>query len=82
MPLKVRFVCVLCTLEVLDMYKEYWCQLSDTQRKSMAKKLKTSTGYLRLVITGHKIPGAALAKNLHDITNGEVDKHQLRPDIF
>ncbi|MDL5029933.1 MULTISPECIES: helix-turn-helix domain-containing protein [unclassified Vibrio] len=48
----------------------------------MAKKLKTTTGYLRLVITGHKIPGAALAKNLHDITNGEVDKHQLRPDIF
>lgn len=64
------------------MYKKYWRQLPDDQKKSMAKKLKTSTEYLRLVITGHKVPGAALARNLHDLTKGEVDKHQLRPDIF
>ena len=64
------------------MYKMYWRQLPDDQKKAMAKKLKTSTEYLRLVITGHKVPGAALARNLHDFTKGEIDKHQLRPDIF
>ncbi|EDP60823.1 hypothetical protein [Vibrio sp. AND4] len=64
------------------MYKKYWRQLPDVKKAEMAVKLKTSTEYLRLVITGHKVPGAALAKNLHDLTHGEVDKHKLRPDIF
>lgn len=63
-------------------YATYWRGLSDDKKTALAKKLKTSTEYLRLILTGHKKPGAALAKNLHDLTKGEVDKHQLRPDIF
>ncbi|OBS98390.1 hypothetical protein A9259_07995 [Vibrio cyclitrophicus] len=63
-------------------YAEFWRNLSDDKKAVLASKLKTSTEYLRLVLTGHKKPGASLAKNLHDFTNGEVDKHKLRPDIF
>ena len=41
------------------MYKKYWRQLPDVRKLEMAVQLKTSTEYLRLVITGHKVPGAA-----------------------
>ncbi|NOI20846.1 helix-turn-helix domain-containing protein [Vibrio coralliilyticus] len=64
------------------MYKLYWRQLSDIQKELLAERLQTSTEYLRLVVTGHKKPGAAFAKKLHDVTKGAIDKHQLRPDIF
>ncbi|EKO3662167.1 hypothetical protein M3929_001439 [Vibrio metschnikovii] len=64
------------------MYANYWRQLDANQRESLAKRLKTSTEYLRLIFFGHKTPGATLAKHLHDETGGEVDKHKLRPDIF
>ncbi|MDA0118512.1 hypothetical protein [Vibrio sp. T11.5] len=64
------------------MYKSYWRKLPDVKKKLLAERLQTSTEYLRLVVTGHKKPGAAFAKKLHDVTEGAIDKHQLRPDIF
>ncbi|AIW21334.1 helix-turn-helix domain-containing protein [Vibrio coralliilyticus] len=64
------------------MCKIYWRQLTEVQKDSIASELGTSTEYLRLVVTGHKKPGAAFAKKLHDVTEGAIDKHQLRPDIF
>lgn len=64
------------------MYADYWRQLDANQRETLAKHLKTSTEYLRLILFGHKTPGATLAKKIHDQTSGEVDKQKLRPDIF
>ncbi|EOG7750605.1 hypothetical protein ACLIOB_001183 [Vibrio cholerae] len=64
------------------MYATYWKQLTNPQREALASKLDTSVGYLRLVLSGHKIAGPMFAKKLHDETSGEVDKQVLRPDIF
>lgn len=64
------------------MCANYWRQLDAYQRETLANHLKTSTEYLRLIMFGHKKPGATLARKLHDRTKGEVDKHKLRPDIF
>lgn len=64
------------------MYAKFWRQMNGQQRSALANRLKTSTEYLRLVLSGHKIAGPKLAKNLHIETDGIVDKHLLRPDIF
>ncbi|MGL4223853.1 MAG: hypothetical protein ACRCSE_01720 [Vibrio sp.] len=64
------------------MYVNYWRQLDASQRETLANQLETSTEYLRMIMFGHKRPGAQLARKLHDLTQGEVNKHQLRPDIF
>ena len=64
------------------MYAHYWRELTEVQRKSLAERLKTSTEYLRLVLSGHKKAGPLLAKKLDKETDGKVKKDQLRPDIY
>lgn len=62
--------------------KDYWNELSDSEKESLAKSLKTSTDYLRQVFNGYRKVGAVRAIDIENATNGAVKKHELRPDIF
>ncbi len=59
--------------------------LSDRPRgfkSDFAHKLGVSTSFLRQMETGYsKIP-PALAKKIEDVTNGDLSKSDLRPDLW
>lgn len=54
------------------------------RRLELAQKVGSSPDYLWQVATGWKgrKAGPLLANRIHDATDGEVSKHDLRPDIF
>ncbi|MGX2956404.1 YdaS family helix-turn-helix protein [Ursidibacter arcticus] len=59
--------------------------LSDRPRgfkSDFAKKLGISKSYLRQVETGYSPMPVYLAKKIEEITNGEVTKSELRPDLW
>lgn len=54
------------------------------RRKELAAAVGTDPGYLWQVATGWKgrKPGIDLVKKIEAATNGEVSRHDMRPDIF
>ncbi|WP_167457499.1 YdaS family helix-turn-helix protein [Rahnella inusitata] len=62
--------------------KNYWDALTKPEQNALAKKVGSSSGYLRLVFNGYKKAGFALAQRLEEETAGVVTKSQLRPDIY
>ncbi|EPN1932879.1 transcriptional regulator [Cronobacter dublinensis] len=62
--------------------KDYWNTLSAKQKAELAKKVGSSTGYLRLVFKGHKKAGFQLCQKLEEETAGAISKNELRPDIY
>lgn len=64
------------------MIKNYWDALTKPEQNALAKKVGSSTGYLRLVFNGYKKAGFLLAQRLEEETDGAVTKSQLRPDIY
>ncbi len=62
--------------------KRYWDSLTQQERLHLAKRVDSSTGYLRLVFTGHKKAGFVLAQRLEEETAGAVTRTELRPDIY
>ncbi|EGR4408052.1 helix-turn-helix domain-containing protein [Vibrio fluvialis] len=64
------------------MYADYWRQLDANQRETLASQLNTNEDYLRQVLYGYRKAGAKLAKQIHELTKGKVNKEQLRPDYF
>ncbi|HAV1351150.1 YdaS family helix-turn-helix protein [Vibrio parahaemolyticus] len=64
------------------MYANYWRQLDANQRETLANQLGTNEDYLRQVLYGYRKAGAKLAKEIHELTNGQVSKSCLRPDYF
>ncbi len=64
------------------MIKNYWDALTKPEQSALAKKVGSSTGYLRLVFNGYKKAGFLLAQRLEEETDGAVTKDQLRPDIY
>ncbi len=63
-------------------YSTYWKTLSAEKKKNLALKAKTSVGYLRMIMRGQKKAGFKITLHLHELTNGEVNKSVLRPDIY
>ena len=64
------------------MIKSYWDALTKPEQNALAKKVGSSSGYLRLVFNGYKKAGFSLAQRLEEETAGVVTKSQLRPDIY
>ena len=64
------------------MIKNYWDALTKPEQNILAKKVGSSSGYLRLVFNGYKKAGFSLAQRLEEETAGAVTKSQLRPDIY
>lgn len=64
------------------MYADYWRQLDANQRENLASQLNTNEDYLRQVLYGYRKAGAKLAKQIHELTKGKVNKGRLRPDYF
>ncbi|CAH0190350.1 UNVERIFIED_ORG: DNA-binding transcriptional regulator YdaS (Cro superfamily) [Rahnella aquatilis] len=64
------------------MIKNYWDALTKPEQNALAKKVGSSSGYLRLVFNGYKKAGFSLAQRLEEETAGAVTKSQLRPDIY
>ncbi|ADW73401.1 DNA-binding transcriptional regulator [Rahnella aceris] len=64
------------------MIKDYWDALTKPEQNALAKKVGSSSGYLRLVFNGYKKAGFSLAQRLEEETAGAVTKSQLRPDIY
>ncbi|WP_062748989.1 YdaS family helix-turn-helix protein [Erwinia persicina] len=62
--------------------KTYWDTLSKSERATLANKVKSTTGYLRLVFKGHKKASFILAQRIEEVTCGSVTKSELRPDIY
>lgn len=59
--------------------------ISDMPRRQLlATKCETSTQYLWQLATGwrDRKPSIDLAKRIEESTNGQVSRHELRPDIF
>lgn len=64
------------------MFSSYWKSLTPQQKSELAKSAGTKITYLRHIASGVHRAGPVLAKRLHELTKGEVDKHDLRPDIY
>lgn len=62
--------------------KEYWDTLTKAEQNALAKRVGSSSGYLRLVFNGYKKAGFSLAKKIEEETGGLVTRIQLRPDIY
>lgn len=62
--------------------KEFWDSLTKEQQSTLAASVGSTPGYLRLVFNGYKKAGFNLAKNLENITSGQITKYDLRPDIY
>jgi len=51
-------------------------------RKLLATAAGTNAAYLYQIASGRRKPSAALAKKIHEATNGAVSLHSLRPDVW
>lgn len=62
--------------------KKYWDSLSYDEKDDLARKVGTSTEYLRMIFNGYKKAGPSLAKAIEAATAGAVIRGELRPDIY
>jgi len=62
--------------------REYFAGKPHGSKADMAKALGISRTWMALVISGLRIPSPELALEIERITNGEVRRVDLRPDLF
>ncbi len=55
--------------------------LKNRDRKEFAARIGVSYGYLRLLVSGHKVPSSRLAVAIRDSTNGEVSIDELLDSV-
>ncbi|ALN79479.1 hypothetical protein [Lysobacter antibioticus] len=66
----------------MDTLRAYLSNLSPAEQADYAKRAGTSIGYLRKALSiGQRFDGA-LARRLDEESAGQVQRHDLRPDIF
>ena len=63
------------------LFVDYFKALNKEERKGLAKKAKTTVGYLKQIAWG-KPAGAVMCNTIERETNGVVTREELRPDIF
>ncbi|MCD9005187.1 helix-turn-helix domain-containing protein [Luteimonas sp. XNQY3] len=62
--------------------RAYLTKLSPDEQAAYALRAGTTIGYLRKAMSkGQRFDGA-LARRLDEESNGEVSRHDLRPDVF
>ncbi len=52
------------------------------RRKALAGATDSSPDYLYQIATNRRVAGPQLAKKIHAVTFGVVDKASLRPDLW
>ena len=62
--------------------KEYFYTLTPAERKSYARRCKTTVEYLIQLVGGHRRASPALAKTLSLESGEKVPLSKLRPDIW
>lgn len=62
--------------------KDYFAKRPRGAKVEMAERLGISKTWMAQVINERVMPSASLAVLIHQITNGEVSKKSLRPDLF
>lgn len=62
--------------------KEYFKDKPYGAKAAMAKALGLSRTWLSLIINGHQVPSPGIALEIERLTNGEVRRVDLRPDLF
>ena len=62
--------------------KEYLQSKPYGTKTAMAKALGISRTWLSLIINGHQVPSPGVALEIERLTNGEVRRVDLRPDLF
>lgn len=55
---------------------------SNERIAEVAAAAGTKVSYMRLIGCGAKRPSGVLARRLDEVTGGELDRRELRPDIF
>ena len=63
-------------------FRTYWRSLSAAEKKQFAANLRHNQTYLIQVGSGFRQPSPRLAKAIHAATQGAVQLHELRPDIW
>lgn len=62
--------------------KEYFATRPRGAKVEMAERLGISRTWMAQVINERVVPSASLAVLIHQLTNGDVPRETLRPDIF
>lgn len=62
--------------------KDYFAKRPRGAKVEMAARLGISKTWMAQVINERVMPSASLAVLINQITNGEVSKESLRPDLF
>lgn len=65
----------------MDM-RQYLDQHGTDAVKTLAGKAESSYAYLSQIAYGHRRPSPKLAKKLEELTDGEITRHELLPDVF
>lgn len=64
-------------------FRTFWRSLDHEGKKELAKRANASLGYLHvLACDDDRRPSPDLAKRLVEHSNGELNLHHLRPDIW
>jgi DNA-binding transcriptional regulator YdaS (Cro superfamily) len=62
--------------------REYFAGKPHGSKADMAKALGISRTWMALLISGLRVPSPELALEIERITNGEIKRVDLRPDLF
>lgn len=60
----------------------YLASLTPSERDAFAARINSTPGYVKLLRSGHKRVGHAMAKRILVATDGQVTLHEMRPDIW
>ncbi len=62
--------------------KEYFATKPRGSKVEMAEKLGITRTWMAQLINERVVPSAGLAVMIHQMTNGQVPRETLRPDLF
>ena len=61
---------------------EYFADKPHGSKADMAKALGISRTWMALLISGLRVPSPEQAREIERITNGDIKRVDLRPDLF
>ena len=62
--------------------RHYYQTTPTEQVKAMCERAGTNIAYFRQIAYGHRRPSPKLARRFHQASNGQLELHLLRPDIW
>jgi len=68
--------------EVVMTLKEWFATQPRGARTKLAKQLGVSKTWMCQITAGRDTPSAELVVAIHKLTNGQVSRESLRPDLF